>query len=476
MTVRLTRHTLLLASAMTLAAAWHAHAAPLPWLNDPWNVRKDVGRYGVNLRPAACPADNEALVQPLKLNTVVIRALCNNPTSRAAYLSLLAQGDSYGNSHAAYLPTVTATLNRSRTTEFADGGKNTSQAKGSGLTASMLLYDFGQREASLDVAEQSLIAAGHSYDSSMQGMIAAALQGYYRLLTSQNAVKVAEESERFARASFEAAELKHSIGQVALADKLQAKGSYSQALLSTQQAHNQLALSKSALALLIGIPPTDELEVSEIDDQSLTVDPFDDKVPQLMEEAKRFRNDLAAQRAAVKGSEASLRALKRSQLATISAGVDMGFDDADIFNTATTRTQAIGVSVSIPIFTGFSHTYTRHATQRRLEAQREQLAQTEHNVEQDVWTAWHNYQTARLSWDTSFDQLNTATQLKDVSLGRYKEGIGTILDVLNAQSQYSSALQSQLQTRYNLLTTRVDLVRAVGVLDLDSIRLEAVEP
>ena len=111
-----------------------------------------------------------------------------------------------------------------------------------------------------------------------------------------------------------------------------------------------------------------------------------------------------------------------------------------------------------------------------VESQQETLTATELNVTQDVWNAWHNYQTAQKSWETSSDLIKSATELKDVALGRYKEGIGTILDVLNAQTQYSTALQSQLQTRYNLLTTRIDLVRAVGVLGLDTMRPEATTP
>src|SRR5690606_16037271 len=86
------------------------------------------------------------------------------------------------------------------------------------------------------------------------------------------------------------------------------------------------------------------------------------------------------------------------------------------------------------------------------------------------YNAWNNYQTAKQSWDVSWDQLASAKQLKEVTLGRYQEGLGSILDVLSAQNQYRSALQSQLQTRLSLLTARIDLVRAVGVLDLETMK------
>ena len=200
-------------------------------------------------------------------------------------------------------------------------------------------------------------------------------------------------------------------------------------------------------------------------------------LPSLIEEAKDKRYDLKASQTQLQVAEDSLRALKRANMATISATTSMNVGNNSInpFNrSGTTRNQAIGVTVSIPIFTGFSQIYSERAAEKSLEAQKEQLHGSELTVEQDVWNAWHNYDTAKQSWLTSQDQLASALQLKGVALGRYKEGLGTILDVLNAQLQYSNALQSVLQTRYSLLTSRVALVQSVGVLNLETMQPESV--
>jgi outer membrane protein len=454
-------------AVILLATIPAAHADILPWLSDPFGVQKELKPYGIRLRPNHCPALPD-MDRKLKLNEVVISAMCHNPDTRAAYLSLLAQADTYATAYSSYLPTVTATGDLSRSVSWDRDSHNASIGRSSGVSAALTLYDFGQREISVEIAEQTLIAAGHSYDSTLQGMIATALQSYYRLLTSQNAVDVARESERYTKESYEAAKLRHNLGLVPLADELQAKGSYSQAQLTTQQAENQLAQNQAALALLMGLSADTTVQVEELDDSDLMKEPFADQVKDLMEKAKQQRVDLLASRAQLKSSEASLRALKRDHLATIEAGVSGGIDDDGFFNGNPTRSNSIGISVSIPIFTGFNDTYTEHAAKKSLQAQREQLVRSELDVEQDVWNAWQNYQTSKQSWEVTWDQLASATQLRDVALGRYKEGIGSILDVLNAQLQYSNALQNQLQTRYNLLATRVDLVRAVGALNLDN--------
>jgi outer membrane protein len=222
----------------------------------------------------------------------------------------------------------------------------------------------------------------------------------------------------------------------------------------------------------MGLSPDMPIIVAELDDSNLMKEPFDGHVGALMERAKEQRVDLLATRAGLENAKDTLRKLERSQLGTITArtSASMGGDDFGFGNNA--RSQSIGVSVSIPLFTGFNDTYTRHAARKSLEATQERLIRSELTVENDVFKAWQNYQTAKQQWEVTWDQLATATQLRDVALGRYKEGIGSILDVLNAQLQYSNALQGQLTTRFNLLTTRVDLVRAVGVLNLDNMTPE----
>ena len=456
-----------------LSASNAAQAETLPWMAnlvaDPFASEQKASKLVYpDLKPDSCQLPNTN--RKLHFNEVVIAALCNNPDTKAAYLSLIEQAATYASNYSSYLPNAAANIARSRTTSFALDSKTSSVQSAYGVSLSMLLYDFGQREFKLETAELSLFAAGHSYNATLQALISSSMQGYYSLLTAQYGVDVAKESERYARESYDAAKLRHKIGQVPLADELQAEGAYSQSLLTDESAQNTLALEKAALALLMGLPAATPIQVADIDKKSLAKDPFQDKIEVLINEAKLKRPDLLATRETLKAAEESLLALKRSDLATISAttNMDVGNNGPHLLNYSSTHDQAIGITVSIPIFTGFSQTYSERAAEKSLEAQRNELTKSELGVEQDVWNAWHNYETAKQSWKTSQVLFTSAVQLKDVALGSYKEGLGSILDVLNAESQYSSALQSQLQARYNLLTTRVALVDAVGVLDLNS--------
>ncbi len=226
----------------------------------------------------------------------------------------------------------------------------------------------------------------------------------------------------------------------------------------------------------MGIPPEGSVQVANLDDTNLKLPPFGDDLPRLLTEAKEKRVDLQSKRAALESSRLALKKTRRTNLATVTAGIDTGYDNDGLFKKGGSGTNAIGLSVSIPIFTGFTQTYNERAAQNDIYAAEEDLTATELDVAQDVWNSWHNYQTSLTSWEISQDLLRSATESKDVALGRYKEGVGTIIDVLTAQSQYKSALQSHTQTRFNLLTSRIDLVRSVGVLDLETMQPENTTP
>jgi|GEM_PF-76828 len=439
---------------------------------DPWKTQEKTIAYGKNLRPDNCiNAGTIADIQrKLTIEEVVNLVMCNNPDTRTSYLSLQSQAANYGSQFAEYLPSVSASLGRTRTLTFGDNTKVNNDNAFSSLSANMTLYDFGQREIALERAERSLMISGFSYDNTLQSTIASALSAYYNLLTAQNAIDIAQKSEVFSKESLDAAELRYHLGVAALIDVLQAKTSLLQAQLDSEEAKNRLYQQQSNMALLMGLSPDTPLQVEEMSDDQITQDPFNEKLPLLMEAAKKKRVDLVSRRLQLQNSEASLRATKRSNMGTINARVSSGFNDIDLANTRTQRDQAIGVSMSVPIFSGFSQTYNQRSLRKSIESQKISLEDSENDIERDVFSAWHNYNTAKQSWQTSLISLTASTKLRDVSIGRYKEGFGDLLDVLQAQQQYSTALQSQLQVRLNLLTARTNLVRAVGVLNLETMQ------
>ena len=80
----------------------------------------------------------------------------------------------------------------------------------------------------------------------------------------------------------------------------------------------------------------------------------------------------------------------------------------------------------------------------------------------DVWNAYQNLATATQTIRTTADLLASAEQSERVALGRYKAGVGNILDVLNSQSALAAARMQRIQAMLDWRVSRATLAKAVG--------------
>ena len=93
----------------------------------------------------------------------------------------------------------------------------------------------------------------------------------------------------------------------------------------------------------------------------------------------------------------------------------------------------------------------------------------------DVWRSYQSLQTATQSMRTTTDLLASAEQSERVALGRYRAGVGNILDLLSAQSALAAARQQRVLSVYDWNVSRATLAQSVGVLDSAILRVLAGE-
>ena len=67
--------------------------------------------------------------------------------------------------------------------------------------------------------------------------------------------------------------------------------------------------------------------------------------------------------------------------------------------------------------------------------------------------------------EISLTLLKSASQSANVALGAYKAGKGNILNVLDAQSKLADARTSKSRSFYNLLISKSNLIRSMGLID-----------
>lgn len=390
----------------------------------------------------------------LNLLDVVNLALCNNPQTRATWASARVQAAQVGVSKGSYLPGVSLSASHNR---FSPGVGQ----RNIGLTLSYLLYDFGARAASLENARQLLDAANATHDSTVQLVFLQAIQSFYQTQATQAALDAALESERASKESFAAAEARYASGSATPADKLQAQTAYSQATLNRITADGSMNNAKGTLANMLGLDANRNIVLAAANTEAIPVS-FDRDIKALIEEARQRRPDLQAAAAQLRAAEASADLARASGRPSISLTAS---NNQTTSGGMTSHGSSVGVSVSVPLFAGYAPTYRVRAAEAQVEAQSAQQERLRLQVALDVWTAYQTLITATQSLRTTADLLNSAEQSERVALGRYKAGVGSILDVLNAQSALASARQQRIQSTFNWNINRAALAQAMGNLD-----------
>jgi TolC family type I secretion outer membrane protein len=391
---------------------------------------------------------------------VVDRALCENPKTREAWANARVQAVQVGVAQSGFLPSLDGSVTGSR---VRSDGQNSNQRSAS-LTLSWLLYDFGARSAKLETARQLLAAASSTLDATVQSVFQSALQAYYNTQAARAAVIAALESEKASRESLAAAQVRYQVGSGTPADRLQAQTAWSQATLARIRAEGVVKIAYGTLANAMGMDASVPLRLAEIP-QVAPNESFDAEardIDALISEARLRRPDLKAAEAKLSAAESTVDYARASGQPTLSLGAGPSWVSTDnISNNA----NSLGLTLSLPIFSGFATTYqvrSAQASAQTASAQRDTLAQ---QVALDVWNAYQSLTTATHTIRTSADLLASAEQSERVALGRYKAGVGNILDLLNAQSALASARLQRIQALLDYHVSRAALAKSVGALD-----------
>lgn len=388
---------------------------------------------------------------------VVDRALCGNPKTREAWANARVQAAQVGIAQSAFLPDLDGKLGASRNRSSGD----TDNQRNASLTLSWLIYDAGARSADLENARQLLAAAAASLDATVQTVFLGALQSYYNAQAAQAAVSAAVDSEKASRESLTAAEARYRVGTGTPADRLQAQTALSQATLDRIRAEGTQRTAMGTLANFMGFDAGVPLTLADLA-ASTPEASFERDVTTLIDDARRLRPDLRAAEAQVLAAQANVDSTRAAGRPTLSLGAGPSWVDS---GNITSHSSSIGLTLSIPVFSGFDTTYRVRAAQARTEAAIAQRDDLDLQVALDVWSAYQSLITATQTIRSSADLLASAEQSERVALGRYRAGVGNILDVLNAQSALASARVQQIQAQLDWNVSRATLAKAVGALD-----------
>lgn len=415
---------------------------------------------------AASPAERPA---PRSLSELVDRALATDPATRAVWQDARAAAAAAGGQRTLYLPSLSvgATLQRQETGATPSRAAFHATTYGASGQLTWLLVDLGARAALVDEADSLLLAARLAEHAAVADLVLRVQQTYYQHLGARALVAAQAAAVKQAEESLAAAEGRRAAGVATVADVLQARTARSQALLALQRLEGQALAVRGALAILAALPPTAELEVGELPVE-VDVARAAPEVEALLAEAAARSPDLAGARARAEAADARARAAARAYLPTLSlqAGATRSWY-LEPSGASPASVWTVGLSLQLPLLEGLVRpAYDALAARASAEAARARAEAAGQAVALEVWTSFHGFRTAARGVETSRDLLASAEASAEVARGRYREGVGSILDLLTAQAALETARAEHVRARADFLISLAALARATGRLDL----------
>lgn len=404
---------------------------------------------------AACPT---LPTTALDLDTLIRQVLCRHPETRLAWLASAAQRERLGVANAAYLPTLD--LNASASQQHGDRSGSNSAAD---LSLGWLLYDFGGRDASRRAAEHTLAALDASQADTVQFLFLRTVEAYFQWFAADAQLTAAQEAETAAQETLRAADARQRIGSGTREEMLQAQTALSSARLTTLRQQGAREFARGRINVLLGLSVTTPLALAT--PAAAAPRPLPAFEP-LLAQARRQRPDLQALARRIDAAAAARDQQRAAGRPTLSLFASEGVQEGD---SGSSQSGSIGLRMQAPLFTGFRQQHQTQLAERQLDLADAELQRQQQAVEEALWLAWQNLNTANATLTATDDLVTAATESLRGAQARYRAGVGQLINVLNAQSALADARQQQARARYDWQRARLTLVRETGQLNTDAL-------
>jgi outer membrane protein len=435
----------------------HAQPGQIPQSGDP--AKSTMPQAGAAQQSSTQPSAGA----PLTLEQARQLALTNHPQLRAAQFSAAAAHQRVIEQRAAYFPTIAGDLTgvKSDDGRIAAGSLNNpvifSRFAG-GVGVQQLATDFGRTKNLVMSARLAENAENANVDASRADVLLTVDRAYYAALRAQAVLGVAQQTVNDRDV---VAQQIHALFQSKLKSGLDvsfADVNLAQAKMLLAQAQNDADAATADLTRALGFADSRTYKLAE--------PPAAAELPDLngaLAEADQDRPDLIAQRYQVQSSQRFATAERDLFFPTLSiagAAGEVPFGETQLPQ----NYGAIGFDVHVPIFNGRLFNARHSEAEDRARQAAEELRNEEIGVAHDVRVTWLAANTAQQNLALSAQLLDAANKALDLAQERYKLGLGSIVELSQAQLNQAQASIAQATAKYDYATRLAELSYQEGAL------------
>ena len=398
----------------------------------------------------------------LTIEHAVQLALDHHPSLRSAEANVRGAAAGHKGAMAGYLPAITFSATATHTEGvfvFNPSVPSRYQIYSNytgGFQAQQLLFDFGKTinrvGASTDLAD----AAASDYVSARELVKANVQIAYYGLLAARGVAGVNDEAVNQAGKHLLQAKAFYTVGTRPRFDVTKAEVDLANAKVNQIRATNQMRVAQVQLENAMGFHPEGPYTVSESTPIPLIAATMDSA----RAIALRQRPELQAAQLRVEAALSQAHAAWSQHLPTLSAVGTWnwnGFDPSPLY-----PRWSAGIQLTLPIFQGFSLDAQVEQANAAADAAHAAFDTQAQSVLLEVEQAYLGLKEAEERKVATAKLVEQADENFTLAQRQYAAGVGTAIEVADAQLSRSNAQITNIQAQYDYITSLVMLRRALG--------------
>jgi len=425
----------------------------------------------------------------LTLKEAISIALQRNPALAKLKYNMNGKESQLRNAYGQLLPSVGAQAGLTWTDISSKGGIQTfttstgqqfsqsvpnasyqSRTYSEGLGGNFTLFNGLSNIANISQASDNLKSNEYSISKQKQDIVYSTTDFYYTVLNNEELVKVRDENVKYYQKFLETAQERNKLGAVTLADVYTAQVQLGNAELQAIQQQNTYATSLASLL--------NYLALNVLDDYTL-VDPFGkdniidtdsylkdfDEISIMVKSALEDRYDYKSQLLTLSAAKSGVTSAWGGVYPSLTGNYFYGTQASAYSDLWNDKSLSVSFTLSVPLFSNFSvDNSIQMAKVQELNAD-EDLRSLERQIKIDIKQSYLDYTAAKKSLDVAVKNVIAANETQKINMERYNLGSATILDILQANRDYTDALTSKINAVYGFYRQHDRLTNAIGKLD-----------
>ncbi|MEI2265495.1 outer membrane channel protein TolC [Erwinia sp. CGal63] len=403
------------------------------------------------------------------------QARLSNPDLRSSAADRDAAFEKINEARSPLLPQLGLGADYTYSNGYRDSSGLHSNTTSGSLQLTQTIFDMSKWRA-LTLQEKTAGVQDVTYQTAQQNLILNTATAYFNVLNAIDTLSYIEAQKQSIYRQLDQTTQRFNVGLVAITDVQNARAQYDSVLANEVTARNNLDNNLETLRQVTG---NYYLSLA-----SLNVDNFKTVKPQpvnaLLKEAESRNLSLLSARLNQDLAREQIRLSETGHLPTLDLTAQTGMSNSKYggsransaaYQDSITGNSQVGLSFSLPLYTGGSVTSQVKQAQYAYVAASEQLESAHRTAVQTVRSSFNNV-NASISSIGAYEQAVVSAQSSlDAMEAGYQVGTRTIVDVLDATTTLYNAKQQLANARYSYMINELNIKSALGTLNEQDLQM-----